>query len=387
MMAGLPQPRTGAWLSAYRTSARPPPASTKPGIYSRPAAGSRCSAKNSNPMISTAVPNGTLMKKHHRQERKVVSTPPSTGPTAGPRLRPSSTMPTARARRSGGKVRNSMACPTGMIERHGALDDPEDDQLGQRTRQAAQRGGPGEQHQSSQVGAPGAEPVADPPRRRNHHGQGQQVAQRHPLRGGRGLMEVPGHRRQRRVDDRVVHRAHVEPDRVGHQDHQLLARPPPDHVTSHGPVLPASTGRHGPELQRRRRGLRRQSGGLTSESLHHAHSGPASSSSQSRTGRNRGVQASSQGTRIVRAAERGKQDRGPDFTAAFNVVLASAGIPDRALQFPDAVHERQRRIPDRRMPPRAPRPNPHLEPGPSAADPAETVRCDPFMLAASPPSA
>ena len=45
----------------------------------------------------------------------MVSTPPSTGPVAGPRAVPSATMPTARARRSGGKVRNSMACPTGMI--------------------------------------------------------------------------------------------------------------------------------------------------------------------------------------------------------------------------------------------------------------------------------
>ena len=66
-------------------------------------------------MIKTMVPNGTLTKKHHRQERKVVSTPPSTGPVAGPRLLPSKTRPVARARRAGGKVRNSIACPTGMI--------------------------------------------------------------------------------------------------------------------------------------------------------------------------------------------------------------------------------------------------------------------------------
>ena len=34
---------------------------------------------------------------------------------AGPRDVPSMTRPVARARRAGGKVRNSMACPTGMI--------------------------------------------------------------------------------------------------------------------------------------------------------------------------------------------------------------------------------------------------------------------------------
>ena len=44
--------------------------------------------------------------------------------------------------------------------------------------------------------------------------------------------------------------------------------------------------------------------------------------------------------------------------------------PDRALQCPDAAHERDHRTLDRRMPPRAPGPHPHLEPGPSAADPA-----------------
>src|SRR6266567_9165696 len=44
--------------------------------------------------------------------------------------------------------------------------------------------------------------------------------------------------------------------------------------------------------------------------------------------------------------------------------------PDRALQHPDAPHERDRRTLDRRMPPRTPGPHPHLEPGPSATDPA-----------------
>ena len=44
--------------------------------------------------------------------------------------------------------------------------------------------------------------------------------------------------------------------------------------------------------------------------------------------------------------------------------------PYRALQHPDAPHERDRRTLDRRMPPRAPGPHPHLEPSPSAADPA-----------------
>jgi transposase len=44
--------------------------------------------------------------------------------------------------------------------------------------------------------------------------------------------------------------------------------------------------------------------------------------------------------------------------------------PDCALQRPDAPHERDRRTLDRRMAPRTPRPHPHLEPRPSAVDPA-----------------
>ena len=43
--------------------------------------------------------------------------------------------------------------------------------------------------------------------------------------------------------------------------------------------------------------------------------------------------------------------------------------PDRAVQRADAPHERDCRTLDRGMPPRAPGPHPHLEPGPPAADP------------------
>ena len=57
--------------------------------------------------------------------------------------------------------------------------------------------------------------------------------------------------------------------------------------------------------------------------------------------------------------------------------------PDRALQRPDAPHERDHRTLDRRMPPRAPGPHPRLEPGPSAADPAR-VRDPPQSAPAAP---
>jgi hypothetical protein len=77
------------------------------------------------------------------------------------------------------------------------------------------------------------------------------------------------------------------------------------------------------------------------------------------------------------------RDRGSNFTATFDAVLADARDPDRALQRPDAPDERDRRTLDRVMPPRAPGPRPDLEPGPSAADPAP-VRDPPQSAPASP---
>src|ERR1039457_5648168 len=64
------------------------------------------------------------------------------------------------------------------------------------------------------------------------------------------------------------------------------------------------------------------------------------------------------------------RDRGPDFTAAFDAVLADAGIRTVLcnVRTPrmNAIAERW----SRGMPPRAPGPHPDLEPAPSAADPA-----------------
>jgi hypothetical protein len=54
------------------------------------------------------------------------------------------------------------------------------------------------------------------------------------------------------------------------------------------------------------------------------------------------------------------RDRGSNFTAAFDAVLADAGIRTVLCNV---------RM-DRGMPPRAPGPHPDLEPAPSAADPA-----------------
>src|ERR1035438_2156433 len=64
------------------------------------------------------------------------------------------------------------------------------------------------------------------------------------------------------------------------------------------------------------------------------------------------------------------RDRGSNFTAAFDAVLADAGIRTVPCKRPDAPHERDRRTLDRGMPTRAPGPHPRLEPEPSAADPA-----------------
>jgi transposase len=64
------------------------------------------------------------------------------------------------------------------------------------------------------------------------------------------------------------------------------------------------------------------------------------------------------------------RDRGSNFTAAFDAVLADGGIRTVLCNVPtprmNAIAERW----NRRMPPRAPGPHPNLEPAPSAADPA-----------------
>ena len=62
------------------------------------------------------------------------------------------------------------------------------------------------------------------------------------------------------------------------------------------------------------------------------------------------------------------RDRGSNFTAAFDAVLADAGIRTVLYNGADAPYERDRRTLDRGMPTRAPGPHPYLEPEPSAAD-------------------
>ena len=75
------------------------------------------------------------------------------------------------------------------------------------------------------------------------------------------------------------------------------------------------------------------------------------------------------------------RDRGSNFTAAFDAVLADAGI--RAVLCSVRTPERDRRTLDRGMPPRAARPHPRLEPAPSAADLAR-VRDPPQPAPAAP---
>ena len=77
------------------------------------------------------------------------------------------------------------------------------------------------------------------------------------------------------------------------------------------------------------------------------------------------------------------RDRGPDYTAAFDAVLAGRRDLDRALQRPDTPDERDRRTLDRGMPPRTPGPHPDLESRPSPADPAR-LRDPPQSAPASP---
>ena len=77
------------------------------------------------------------------------------------------------------------------------------------------------------------------------------------------------------------------------------------------------------------------------------------------------------------------RDRGSNFTAAFDAVLAGAWHPDRAVQRSDAPHECDHRTLDRERPTRAPGPRPRMEPGPSPADP-ERLRDPPQSAPAAP---
>ena len=76
------------------------------------------------------------------------------------------------------------------------------------------------------------------------------------------------------------------------------------------------------------------------------------------------------------------RDRGSNFNVRVRRGPRRRRDPDRALKRPGAPHERDRRTLDRGMPPRAPGPHPHLEPEPSAANPAR-VRKPPQSAPAS----
>jgi putative transposase len=77
------------------------------------------------------------------------------------------------------------------------------------------------------------------------------------------------------------------------------------------------------------------------------------------------------------------RDRGSNFTAAFDAVLTDAGIRTVLCNVRTPRMKRDRRTLDRRMPPRAPGPHPHLESEPPAADPGP-VRDPPQSAPAAP---
>ena len=61
------------------------------------------------------IPKGRLTKKTQRHDNSVTSRPPSTGPRAGASAVGTTRMLDALTRSAGGKARNSMAMPTGVI--------------------------------------------------------------------------------------------------------------------------------------------------------------------------------------------------------------------------------------------------------------------------------
>ena len=83
-------------------------------MSNRPGFGCRCSSRKISPKTNAAIPMGRLTKNTHRHERLVTNRPPSTGPMAGAMAVGTVRMLEARTRSLGGKVRNSMAMPTGV---------------------------------------------------------------------------------------------------------------------------------------------------------------------------------------------------------------------------------------------------------------------------------
>ena len=77
------------------------------------------------------------------------------------------------------------------------------------------------------------------------------------------------------------------------------------------------------------------------------------------------------------------RDRGSNFTAVFDAVLADAGIQTVLCNIQMRTHERDYRTLDQRMPTRASGPDPRLESGPSAADHAR-LRGPPQSAPATP---
>ena len=122
----------------------------------------------------------------------------------------------------GGKARNSMAMPTGVII-------PPPTPCSTRNRTSWERlsarphrtEAPVKMATESRRISLGSEPVAQPAGRRYEHGQADQIADGHRVEGGGRLVELPTDGRQGHVDDGDVHDAHEHGRHVDDADTDL----------------------------------------------------------------------------------------------------------------------------------------------------------------------
>ena len=114
-MMGESHPCAAPSETANMNAANPKEASSRPGTSSAARVFFAIFGTRSRVNTTAKMPMGTLIPKIHRQLASWTSTPPSTGPRAGARAIGIVMIRLSRTRSAGGKLRYSMAMPTGVM--------------------------------------------------------------------------------------------------------------------------------------------------------------------------------------------------------------------------------------------------------------------------------
>ena len=118
----------------------------------------------------------------------------------------------------------------------GTLENSGSDQLDEVPRRRGETRRDGEQGHRGEKCALSAEPVSDPTRCGNEHGQTEEVADDDPLDRGDRHSEIPTDGRERDVDDLGVHDGHEHPRPVDDRDRSALGDQSRRRVDRHGRI-------------------------------------------------------------------------------------------------------------------------------------------------------